>query len=418
MNSQSDGPEPAPEVSDAEADQAWLTPGVGSVAAASFFSDSGHEIATSVLPSFLTSVLHGSAASLGVIEGVSDALTGVAKLIGGPLANDPRRRRVMATGGYLVTAIATAAIGLTTAVWQVAILRAVAWASRGVRSPARDAMLSSLAPRRAYGRAFGLERAGDNLGAVVGPLAAAGLVAWLGIRPAIWFALIPGVLAAIAIGFAAREARRHGDGVRQRIRFNLAGLRTAGLGRPLLPILLFECGNLASTLLILRATQLFQGQGMSAPVAASTAILIYAAHNAVAAVVSVLGGRWIDRTGPRRVFAAGALLYVLGYAVFAFGPNPCWAILLGFAFAGAGIGFAETAESSLVAQILPDHLRGSGFGVIGGVQAIGNIVGTVVAGILYTTVSPAAGFLYAAAWMLLSFTGSIVLRAPGGSRRA
>ncbi len=399
-------------------DKNWLTPGVGSVAAASFFSDSGHEIATSVLPSFLTSVLHGSAASLGVIEGVSDALTGLAKLIGGPLANDPRRRRAMATGGYLVTALATAAIGMATAVWQVAILRALAWASRGVRSPARDSLLSSLAPRRAYGRAFGLERAGDNLGAVVGPLAAAGLVAWLGIRPAIWFALIPGILAAIAIGVAAREARRHGDGVRERVRFNLTGLRMAGLGRPLLPVVLFECGNLATTLLILRATQLFEVQGMATAAAASTAILIYAAHNAVAAGVSVLGGWWIDRTGPRRVFAAGALVYVLGYAVFAFGPTPWWAILVAFALAGAGIGFAETAESTLVAQILPDNLRGSGFGVIGGVQALGNIVGTVVAGILYTTVSPAAGFLYAAAWMVLSFAASIVFRAPVGRARA
>ncbi|MEO7015114.1 MAG: MFS transporter, partial [Leifsonia sp.] len=275
----------------------------------------------------------------------------------------------------------------------------------------------SLAPPRAYGRAFGLERAGDNLGAVVGPLVAAGLVAWLGIRPAIWFALIPGVLAAIAIGAAAREARRHGDGVRERIRFNLAGLRTAGLARPLLPVVLFECGNLATTLLILRATQLFEVQGMATAAAASTAILIYAAHNAVAAGVSVLGGRWIDRTGPRRVFAAGALVYVLGYAVFAFGPTPWWAILVAFALAGAGIGFAETAESTLVAQILPDNLRGSGFGVIGGVQAFGNIVGTVVAGILYTTVSPTAGFLYAAAWMLLSFVGSIAFRTPGAGGR-
>jgi len=95
-----------------ESDQRWLTPGVGSVAAASFFSDSGHEIATAVLPSFLTSVLHGSAASLGLIEGVSDALTGVAKLIGGPLANDPQRRRTMATGGYLATAVATGGLAL------------------------------------------------------------------------------------------------------------------------------------------------------------------------------------------------------------------------------------------------------------------------------------------------------------------
>jgi hypothetical protein len=117
---------------DSEADpeqEGWLSAGVGSVAAASFFSDSGHEIATAVLPSFLTSVLHGSVAALGLIEGVSDALTGVAKLIGGPLANDPKRRHAMATGGYLATAVATAAIGLAASVWQVGVLRAIAWTS-------------------------------------------------------------------------------------------------------------------------------------------------------------------------------------------------------------------------------------------------------------------------------------------------
>lgn len=414
MTSAENTPDPQEETAPVE-DSAWLTPGVASVAAASFFSDSGHEIATSVLPSFLTSVLHGSAAALGIIEGVSDALTGVAKLIGGPLANDPRRRRTMATGGYIMTAVTTAAIGLATAVWQVGVLRALAWGARGLRSPARDSMLSSLSRQDAYGRSFGLERAGDNLGAVVGPLAAAGLVAWLGIRPAIWFALIPGVLAAVAIGFAAREARRHGNGVRERIRLNVAGLRAAGLGRPLLPVVLFECGNLAATLLILRSTQLLQAQGMTSSAAASTAILIYAAHNAVAAAIAVIGGRWIDRTGPRRVFAAGALLYLLAYSTFAFGPGEWWALLIGFGLAGSGIGFAETAESTLVAQILPDNLRGSGFGIIGGVQAVGNIVGTVVAGILYTVVSPAAGFIYAAAWMLLSLLASVAFRAPAAS---
>lgn len=389
----------------------WLSAGVGSVAAASFFSDSGHEIATAVLPSFLTSVLHGSAAALGLIEGVSDALTGVAKLIGGPLANDPKRRRVMATGGYLATAVATAMIGVAAAVWQVGVLRAIAWASRGLRSPARDTLLSSLAPARAYGRAFGLERAGDNLGAVVGPLAAAALVAWLGIRPAIWFAFIPGVLAALAITVAAREARRHHvPGVRERIRLDVAGLRAAGLIRPLVPVVLFECGNIATTMLILRSTQLLQSDGRTAAEAASLAILIYAAHNACGAIVAYVGGRWIDRAGPRIVFTVGAVLYVLAYTGFAWASSDWWFLLIVFSLAGAGIGFAETAESTLVAQILPDRLRGSGFGVIGAVQAGGNLVGTVVVGFLYTAVSPTLAFLYAAAWMALSAVSAVLLK--------
>lgn len=385
----------------------WLTPGVVSVGAASFFSDSGHEIVTSVFPAFLTGVLGGTAASLGVIEGVSDALIGVAKVVGGPLANDPARRSRLATGGYLITAIATAAIGLATAVWQAGLLRALAWASRGIRSPARDSMLSSISNPRAFGRSFGVERAGDNLGAVVGPLVASVLVAWIGLRPSIWFAFIPGILAAVAITFAGREARRrHRNSVRTPFRLDLKGLRAAGLARPMLPVLLFECGNLATTLLILRATDALSADGLAG--AASIAIILYAAHNAVAAIVSFAGGAWLDRIGPRPVFAIGAAVYVVSYLFFGLEVSAWPLLLIGFVLAGAGIGFAETAESALVARALPERLRGSGFGVVGGIQAVGNIIGTVVAGILYTLVSPTAAFVYAAAWMLLSVATSVL----------
>lgn len=386
--------------------ESWLTTGVGSVGAASFFSDTGHEIATAVLPSFFTTVLHSSAASLGLIEGLSDALTGVMKLVGGPLANDTRRRARMASGGYLGTALATGAIGLTVAAWQTGVLRALAWASRGLRSPARDTLLASLAPRHAYGRAFGLERAGDNLGAVAGPLLAAGLVAWLGIRPAIWFAFVPGLLAAVAITVAAREARRRGAAGRERVRLRLSALREAGLARPMLPIILFEFGNVATTLLILRSTQQLETTGRSVAAATSLAIVIYAAHNAVGAVVAYVGGRWIDRLGPRGVFATGAAVYVVAYVGFSAGPAQWWWLLLVFCLAGAGIGFAETAESALVAHLLPDRLRGSGFGVLGAVQAAGDLLSTVVVGALYTLASPTAGFVYAATWMLLSVVAS------------
>jgi MFS family permease len=390
-------------------DGRWLSPGVGGVGLASFFSDSGHEIATSVLPAFLTGVLHASASALGLIEGLSDALIGAAKLVGGPLADDPRRRGRIASGGYLGTALATGAIGLVGTVWQAGILRAVAWASRGIRSPARDSLLASLVPERAYGRAFGLERAGDNLGAVAGPLLAAGLVAWLGIRPALWFAFVPGIFAAVAITVAAREARRDHDGTRASVRFNLAGLRGSGLARALVPVAAFEFGNVAVTLLILRATQLLHHGGRSAAAAASLAIIIYAAHNAFGAVVAYTGGHWIDRVGPRLVFGAGALVYVLAYAGFSLGPHSPLALLGAFALAGTGIGLAETAESTLIARALPDRLRGSGFGVLGAVQALGDVLATVVVGVLYTMVSPEAGFAYAGAWMLLSVAATAVM---------
>lgn len=384
----------------------WFNAGVGSVGAASFFSDSGHEMATALLPTFFTSVLHGTAAGLGIVEGVSDALMGVAKLISGPFANDTRWRRRLATGGYLGTAVATGAIGLATNVWQAGVLRALAWTARGARSPARDSLLADLAPSAAYGRAYGVERAGDNLGAVAGPLLAALLVGVIGIRPTMWCAAIPGVFAAIAILVAAREARRLPQSARPSLRFDVANLRRHGLARPFVPIAMFEFGNTATTLLILRATQLLHSQGRSLIAATSLAILIYAAHNTFAAGVSFAGGHWIDRSGPRVVFTMGAALYVVAYAGFAIGSRS-WLFLLGaFVLAGSGIGLSETSESALVARALPASLRGTGFGALGGIQAAGDVVSSVTVGILYVAVSPAVAFAYAAGWMALSLSAS------------
>jgi MFS family permease len=388
------------------------------VGAASFFSDAGHEIATAVLPSFVTGVLRGSAGVLGIIEGLSDGLLGVAKLLGGPPANDPRQRARIARGGYLLTGVFTAAIGLAGTVWQAGALRAAAWISRGARGPSRDALLAGLAPEDAYGRSFGVERAGDNLGAVAGPLLASLLVATVGIRHAFWFAIVPGLLAALAISAAAARAPRGAPGVRERVRLELGGLRRSGLPRQLLPVAMFELGNVTTTLLILRATQLLHHGARSATAAASLAILLYAAHNAAAALAALLGGAWIDRAGPRRVFVAAALAYVLAYGGFAAQARP-WPLLGAlFCIAGAGIGLAETAESTMVAGLLPDRLRGSGYGLLGGLQSAGDLLASAVVGVLYAAVSPTVGFAYACAWMAGSVATSLLVGPPTGRDRA
>jgi MFS family permease len=386
----------------------WFTRGVGAIGLASLGSDAGHEMTTSLLPTFLSSTLHSGPAALGAIEGVSDALVGLSKLAGGPLSSDPTRRGRIASGGYLVTAAATAAIGLATAVWQVAILRGLAWMSRGLRSPARDSLLMSLVPRAAFGRASGVERGGDNLGALIGPLMAAALVGVLGVRHTLLLAGIPGLLAAAAITVSAHEARRSvatPEG-RRTLSFNIRELQQAGLARALAPATLFELGNLATTLLILRATGLLHTDGRSLTAATSLAILLYAGHNAVAAVTSLLAGTWTDHSGPRLVLAIGAAVYVLAYLLLAWGPAQIWLLAAAFAAAGAGIGLAETAESATVALALPDRLRGNGFGLLGLLQSFGDLGATLTAGIIWSLWSPTAAFTYAALWMLASVAAS------------
>lgn len=111
-----------------------------------------------------------------MIEGISDGLAGVARLTGGALADDPHRRRALAVGGYTTTAVLSGLIGAVTTVWQVGVLRAGAWAARGLRVPARNALLADIVPVAVYGRAYGFERAMDNLGAIAGLLAALAVV--------------------------------------------------------------------------------------------------------------------------------------------------------------------------------------------------------------------------------------------------
>jgi MFS family permease len=277
-------------------------------------------------------------------------------------------------------------------------------------------LLTDLAGRDAYGRAFGVERAGDNTGAIIGPLVAAALVAVVGVRHAIVLAMVPGVLAAAAITLAARQAARtitH-PGARRTLTLNLTELHHAGLPRVLAPVALFELGNLATTLLILRATDLLHtgdghGHARGLTAATSLAILLYAAHNA-AATLAALGGDLADRLGARLVFGCDAAVYVAGYVIFAVGPHAWPAVLAAFLLCGVGIGFGETAESTVVARGLPDRLRSNGFGVLGLTQSLGDLGSTLVAGLLWSLVSPALAFRYAAAWMAASVIASRILR--------
>ena len=156
--------------------QSWLNRTVLGIALASLFSDWSHEIATAVLPAFLGS-LGVAAAWLGIIEGISDGLSSFAKLGSGFYTDGLPRRKPIALVGYLITALATASIGLATTAGHVLMARATAWLGRGIRTPVRKALLTSAVDRAVYGRAFGFERAMDTLGAIIGPLSALWLLA-------------------------------------------------------------------------------------------------------------------------------------------------------------------------------------------------------------------------------------------------
>ena len=382
----------------------WLTKGVGGIGSASLLADLGHEVPTALLPSLLTTTLGAPAAALGAIEGVADALAGGARFVGGALADDPGRRRRVAVGGYTTTAVLSSLTGAATQVWQVAVLRAGAWTARGLRVPARNALLADVVHPSAYGRAYGFERMMDNLGAVFGPLLALGLVAAVGVRWAIGLSVIPGLLAAGAIVYAIRHTPRSSPRDRVPLRILVRPVLRGQLGRLLAAVAAFEAGNVAATLLILRATeQLTPAHGLTT--ATSLALLLYTGYNLAATVASLPAGRAADRIGqhgPLWILTAGVGLFLLAYTGLAVNTTNLVALAVPFIAAGLAIGCVETAEHTAVANHAPAHLRGSAFGLLATVQAAGNLAASTVAGILWTTTSPTIAFGYLAGWMGLS----------------
>ena len=381
--------------------QRWFSRAVGGIGLASFLSDVGHEVPTSLLPSFLTSTLKAPASALGLIEGISDALAGLARFGGGALADDPSRRRRVAIGGYASTAVLSSAIGVAVAPWQAGVFRAAAWTARGLRGPSRNALLTDIVPPEAYGRAYGFERAMDNLGAIAGPLLAIALIAVTSIRTAIFISVIPGLLSAVAIIYAIRHTTMPKERQHQPIRITVRPLLHGLLGRLLIGVTVFEIGNCATTLLILRATTLFAA-GHDKTAATQLALFLYVGYNIAATLISIPAGRHGDRHNPTHVLIAGAVFFAAGYLWFAAGAHQPVLLLPAFILAGLGIGCGETAESAAVASLAPGQLRGSAFGLLATVQSAGNLIASSVAGVLWTAVSPTAAFLFLAAAMVVA----------------
>lgn len=387
----------------------WLNRTVLGIGLASLCSDWSHEIATTLLPTFLAT-MGAAAVWLGVIEGVSDGLSSLAKLASGFYTDRLRRRKGIAVAGYVVTALGTSAFGLASNAWHVLLARTTAWLGRGVRTPVRKALLAAAVTQDSYGRAFGFERMMDTVGAVIGPATALALLALLDHDYPILFALTlaPGLVAAALMAFVVREQARTAV---SHIRFG-ASLRElpAAFRRLLVAVGLFGLGDFAHTMLILFAVQSLT-PGLGAVTAASLGAGLYLLHNLLYAAFAMLAGWLADHFDKRRVLATGYLLAaVMGVAIVALPPN-LWTLALVFALGGVYIAIEETLEDSLCAELVPPSQHGMAFGTLATVNGIGDFASSIVVGLLWTTLGTSAAFGYSAA--LAACGAALVLRVKG-----
>lgn len=385
----------------------WITRAVLGIVLATFFSDFSHEMATAVLPLYLASAGLGPAV-LGLMEGVADFLVSISKLAGGVVGHHVRSKRSWASLGYLVTTVCTASIGLVSSVAALVSLRGVAWFSRGFRAPLRDYMLADAVEPTHYGRAYGLERAGDMLGAVAGPLVAT-LLIWLSIdfRTVILWTLVPGLMAAGAFFFLTRSAERE---PRQ------AEARALPPPRAPFPrlfwfflfgVLLFGLGDFSRTFLIWLAADRLGENGIQAGGIVSVAVLLYAMHNLIAAASAYPVGRLGDRGSKMHVLVGGYGLGVLTNLLLAVVGGSLGWLVVAIVFSGVYLSVEETLEKAVAAELLPRELRSLGFGILAFANAIGDMASSVYVGLLLQRGYPQWAFGLAAgvgfvgvAWMV------------------
>jgi MFS family permease len=391
----------------------WLNRTVLGTGLTSLASDWSHEMATAVLPGLLVTLGAGPG-WLGAIEGAADGLSSFTKLAAGHWTDRLPRRKPLVVGAYALTAAATGAMAFATSALHIMAARCAAWLGRGLRTPGRKALLAAAVPPSAYGRAFGFERMMDTLGAIVAPATALWLLGATGHnyqRVFLW-ALLPGALAVVLFAALVRERPA---AARPAASFT-AGLRglPAPFRRFLLAVGIFGLGDFSHTLLILYATQaLTPSMGFAA--ASSVAIGLYLLHNVFYATFAYLSGWLSDHVRHRRVvLAAGYALAVVMAALLATGGSQMAILVAIFALAGIVVGVEEALEDSIAAELVPQAQHGMAFGTLAAVNAVGDFGSSLLIGLLWSAVSPAAGFTAASA---LFVTGLALLLLTGRSMK-
>jgi MFS family permease len=364
----------------------------------SFVADIASEMAYPLIPVFLTSTLGAPVAALGAIEGVAEGTASSLKVVSGWLSDRIGRRKGLATAGYALSALGKALLALAFHWPQVFVARFVDRFGKGVRTSPRDALIADGTPTSLLGRAFGFHRALDTAGAVVGPLIALLLVGGfgLGIRTVLLVAVVPGVATVALLALLVRDIP-----TRSAVHAEAGDppSRAPGVYWAFLAVVLFfTIGNSSDTFLILRAKDV----GLSV----SLVVLAYVAFNVSYSLLSAPAGVVSDRVDRRLLYAVGLVIFGLVYVGFAWLPSTAWVWPL-FVVYGSFMALTEGTGRALVAEAAPSGQRGTFLGVYHTSVGLAAVLASVMAGLLWQTVAPAApfavgaGMAFAAAALML-----------------
>jgi MFS family permease len=369
----------------------------------SLLMDLSSEICHALLPAFITIVLGLPATALGAIDGVAEATANLAKLFSGRLSDRSLKRKPWVIGGYGLAALSKPLFPLATSAPALLAARFADRIGKGIRGAPRDAMIADETPPDIRGRAFGLRQALDTAGALLAPLAAIGLMAWLAsdIRKVFWIAVIPAGLSFLLAWLALKEPEEHRSRIKKSPFF--AGFRhlNADTKRLLKVGFLFSLARFSEGFLILKGIDIGLSEAMS-PITLAIFNLAYVALAYPAGILS-------DRMSPRAILMAGIAILIAGNLVLAETAGFA-GLIIGTTLWGAHMALTQGIFSRMIADSAPEDMRATSFGAFWFVTGIAGLLASLGAGWLWDRQGSSATFLTSAAIAAAALAMLSVLR--------
>ncbi|HLF21854.1 MAG TPA: MFS transporter [Aestuariivirga sp.] len=372
----------------------------------SLFMDVSSEMIHALLPVFLVVTLGASAVTLGLIEGIAEATAQIFKLFSGLLSDRWRNRKGLALLGYGMAAIVKPLFPIAVTPFEVFVARFADRIGKGIRGAPRDALVADITPPELRGAAFGLRQSLDTVGAFLGPLAAIALMMALAdnVRGVLWIAVIPAGLAVAFLAFGIREPDAPPAAARKPA-FNVATARLLGRGFWLVALLgaVMMLARFSEAFLVLKASD--------AGLAARYVPAVLVVMSVVYSLSSYPAGVLSDRIGRFGLLAAGLAVLIAADLVLATATSVI-AVMAGVALWGLHMGLTQGILATLVADTVPEDLRGTGFGAFNLVSGAALLAASVIAGVLWDWAGAGATFLAGAGFAAAALAGFAIAVRP------
>lgn len=354
----------------------------------SFFTDISTEMILSILPIYIIKELGGSRAVLGLIEGIAQALNYILRTISGIISDKIGRRKVVVFIGYSISNLTKPFLGFAKTWVDALVIRTADRIGKGVRTSARDALLSESISEKRLGMAFGIHRAMDQSGAVIGPLLTIIITAWIGLRYVFWLSFIPGILALLPLIFIVKEKRRKVS--RRSIEYQFKQVMYREFLLLLIVVAVFAIGAYNFSFILLRSSEI--------GIPDSLIPLIYMIINLSHTAIAIPFGSLADKIGKRNSLLISYQTFILSTLFILLSPATFFMAIIFAIIYGIYMGTAETIQRALVAEYVSPELRGTAYGLYYIVYGSMSLIAQTFFGYLWDV----SGYKYAFTYSLIT----------------